>query len=122
MIQKEKNTQKKPVKKKADIKKKTKKTGIKLIYENLKIRIQKSMNPEARQHIEIYKQKVLLKTPIYNSHKKVANCKIGDFIMIVDDIVWVYDYSEDKKEHYSQATYNPEFVRLNPNLFEKQTK
>ena len=76
---------------------------------------------EHRQLIEIYRQKIELKTPVANSNR-VANCNIGDYIIIIDDVVWVYDYCDEKNEHYSQASYYPEFIRLNPNLFEKQTK
>lgn len=74
-----------------------------------------------RQQIEIYKQKIKLVTPVSGS-RRIANCNIGDFIIIVEDKVMVYDYLDDKREHYSPASYTPEFVRLNPNLFEKQTK
>lgn len=88
------------------------------VYDNLNDFFTKK---DYRQQIEIYKQKIELKTPVFGS-KNVANCKIGDFIIIVDEIVWVYDYCDDKREHYSQASYNADFVRLNPNLFEKQTK
>lgn len=79
------------------------------------------LQQEHRQRIEIYKQVLDLKTPVFNSDR-IANCKVGDFFMIIEDNVWVYDSSKDMKEHYSQAAFYPDFIRQNPNIFEKQTK
>lgn len=74
---------------------------------------------EHRQHIEIYTQKSDFVTPVFNTSNRIANCTVGDYVIIIDDTVWVYDFTEDRKEQFSQASYYPEFVRLNPNLFTK---
>jgi hypothetical protein len=104
-------------KSKKDSKKKEKKT-LKGVWDDFLA----SFIQEHRQQIEIYKPKQEIKTPLFNSDR-VVTCKVGDFFMIIEGNVWVYDNADEKKkEHYSQAAFYPDFVRLNPNLFEKQTK
>ena len=72
---------------------------------------------ENRLGIEIYVLISELKTPLYNCPEKTANCSVSDFIFIIDEEVWIRDYSMDIKEQFSQASYSPEFVRLNPTIF-----
>lgn len=47
------------------------------------------------------------------SHKK------NDPVFIIGDDVWVKNYNIDEDDTYSKAIYSPEFVRINPWLFEK---
>jgi len=72
---------------------------------------------ENRLGIETYVLISELKTPLYNCPEKTACCNVGDFIFIIDEEVWIRDYTKEYKEQFSQASYSPEFVRLNTTIF-----
>jgi len=72
------------------------------------------------RNIEIFKIKSEFQTPLRSSYE-IANCKIGDYILIIDEIVWVQDTNETRQEQYAEAIYTPQFVRVNPKMFQKLT-
>jgi hypothetical protein len=72
------------------------------------------------QDIEVYKQKVNFNSPLASNPNKCATCCVGDLIVIIEGVVWVRDWSDDRKEQFAQAVYSPEFVRINPSIFDKQ--
>lgn len=69
--------------------------------------------------IEIYKVIQNFKTPLASNPKQVANCSLGDYLVIMDDEVWIRDWNDNREEQFAKAVYSPEFVRMNQNIFEK---
>lgn len=70
--------------------------------------------------IEVYKVKENFNSPLASNPSKVASCTIGDFVIIIDDEVWVRDWNAQREEQFAMAIYTPEFVRINPFIFEQQ--
>ena len=77
------------------------------------------ISAEQRRNIEIFTIISEIKTPLSGCQNKFANCKIGDFIIIIDESVFVRDWNVLGKEQFSQASYSPDFVRANTTLFQK---
>ena len=44
----------------------------------------------------------------------------NDVILIIGKDVWVKDYNNEEPDTYRKAIYSPEFIKINPWLFEKQ--
>jgi hypothetical protein len=78
------------------------------------------VNVDNHRNVEIFKLLQDIKTPTFIDEKKVSNCDVNDFILIIGDEVWIQDKNEEKFGQYIQAIYGAEFVRINPLLFEKQ--
>ena len=78
------------------------------------------INVEHHRNVEIFKLKLNIKTPTFNDESLIANCQVGDFVLIIGDEVWIQDVNDNKFGQYIQAIYTAEFVRINPLLFEKQ--
>jgi hypothetical protein len=72
------------------------------------------------KNIEIYKVVVNFNSPLASNPSKIANCSLGDFVLIFDDEVWVKNWNDDQEEQFAKAVYSPEFVKMNPSIFEKQ--
>jgi hypothetical protein len=74
-----------------------------------------------RKKAEIYKIKENIKIPLAENPSKMANSNIGDYVMIIDEKVWVVDWQDDKnKELFALANINPDFIRLNDSIFNKE--
>jgi len=78
------------------------------------------VNVEHHRNVEIFKLKQDIKTPTFLDEKLIANCKVGDFVLIIGDEVWIQDTNDNKFGQYIQAIYSAEFVRINPLLFARQ--
>ena len=78
------------------------------------------VNVEHHRNVEIFKLKLDIKTPTFHDESLVANCKVGDFVLIIGDEVWIQDENNTKFGQYIQAIYTAEFVRINPLLFARQ--
>ena len=72
------------------------------------------------KNIEVYKIKENFNTPLASNPSTPASCGVGDIVIIFDDEVWVRDWNDDRKEQFAKAVYNPDFVRMNTNIFDKQ--
>jgi hypothetical protein len=72
------------------------------------------------KNIEIYKLIANFNIPLASNPTQKANDNIGDLIFIFDDQVWIRDWNDDREEQFALAVYSPEFVRMNPSIFEKQ--
>ena len=72
------------------------------------------------KNIEIYKMKKDVITPLASNPKIQASCTEGDFIIIIDNEVYVRDYVEGRSAQFAKADYSPDFVRMNKFLFEIQ--
>lgn len=72
-----------------------------------------------RRVVEIYRLAQPFNTPLYENAEKIANCGVGDFVLIIGDDVWVQDNNEKENAQFVQAIYSVEFVRINPLLFSK---
>ena len=72
-------------------------------------------------NIEVYKLlNALFRTPLKEAPEGLqANYIEGDLIIIMDNCVWVKNRERDGDNNYSLAIYGPEFVRINPTLFQK---
>ena len=77
------------------------------------------VNMELRRNIEIFNIIGDIKIPLTGCRDNFANCGIGDFILIIDDGVWVRDWNNLGKEQFTQSSFSPEFVRINSTLFKK---
>ena len=44
---------------------------------------------------------------------------IGDLVVIFDNQVWVRNWCDNHENEFVRAIYSPEFVRINPNIFDK---
>lgn len=86
----------------------------------LKDAVSNVVNIEHHRNVEIFKLILDVKTPKFHDVKLVANTKVGDFVLIIGDEVWVQDENEGKFGQYIQAIYDAEFVRINPLIFAKQ--
>ena len=75
--------------------------------------------PENRRNIEIYRITGNIKTQLLNCDNMFSNSGIGNFIIIIDDTVWIEDWNDLTKEQFAQTTYGSEFIRVNTTLFEK---
>ncbi len=58
-------------------------------------------------------------TPLASCPSEPAGCGMGDKVLIIDDEVWVTDYSSIKNEghNFAKAIYSPAFVRMNKGIF-----
>jgi hypothetical protein len=74
-------------------------------------------NIEHHINIEVFKLSQAINTPTFDDESIIANCKVGDFVMIVGDQVWIQDTNDGKFGQYVKAIYTAEFVRINPLLF-----
>ena len=72
------------------------------------------------KNIEIYKIKGDLNTPLASNPSTPASCGVGDIIIIFDDEVWVRNWNDECPNQFAKAVYNPDFVRMNLNIFDKQ--
>ena len=81
--------------------------------------ISKEINKPHFENIEVYKLIAEFKTPMANSDK-IANCGIGDFLIIINDVVWIQDKNFDRKEQYAETMFSSQFVKINPSIFQKQ--
>ena len=101
-----------------DITKKFKiKTWLGKIINELSYIAKENTRPNLR-NIEIYQLKCELYTPLLFSDE-IANCQIGDYVLIIDDLVWIYDKNDKRSEQYAEAAYSARFVRVNPQIFKK---
>jgi len=78
------------------------------------------VNLQHHINIEVFKLAQAIKTPTFDDESIIANCNVGDFVMIVGDQVWIQDTNEGKFGQYVKAIYTAEFVRINPLLFTLQ--
>ena len=85
----------------------------------LKSAVESVSNVDHRRNIEIFKLKESINTPLFEDEKKIANCQVGDFVLIVGDEVWIQNAYDGSRGQFSQAIYSAEFVRINPILFVK---
>lgn len=72
------------------------------------------------KNIEVYKFKANIVTPLASDPHKHAECGLGDLVVIIDRDVWVRDWNSEREEQFALAIYSPEFVRINPLIFDKQ--
>lgn len=79
----------------------------------------KGNNIEHRRNIEIYEIIGDIVSPLSCCHDKFSKTNKGDFILIIDDSVWIQDDNLDTIEQYSEVSYSPEFIRINTTLFKK---
>lgn len=75
-----------------------------------------------RKNIEIYKNIEKFNTPLAENSNMVANCGVGDTVIIIDNVVWIRNWNDniDGENEFVQAVYLPEFVRINDKIFEKE--
>ena len=78
------------------------------------------VNVEHHRNVEIFKLKLDIKTPTFNDESLISNSKVGDFVLIIGDEVWIQDENGGKFGQYIQAVYTAEFVRINPLIFARQ--
>lgn len=71
------------------------------------------------KNIEIYRIKAEFYSPLASNPNKAANCSLGDTVVIIDGIVYIRDWNDEREEQFAQALYSAEFVKLNPNIFDK---
>jgi hypothetical protein len=69
--------------------------------------------------IEVYRFKENIVTPLASNPDKNADCGLGDLVLIIDRDVWVRDWNAEREEQFAKAIYGPEFVRINPQIFDK---
>lgn len=72
------------------------------------------------KNIEIYKVKENFNSPLASDPNRLASCTIGDFVIIIDDDVWVRDWNAQRTEQFAKAAYDKNFVGKNPFIFEMQ--
>lgn len=101
------------------IKKSKIKTWLGKIINELLYIAKENSRPNLR-NVEVYQLKAELYTPLHLS-EDLANCKINDYVIIIDDLVWIHDENDKRKEQYAEAGYTARFVRLNPQIFKKLT-
>lgn len=70
--------------------------------------------------IEIYKIKENFNSPLERDHNKIASSGIGDYLLIINDEVWIRNWDDSKEDNFSKVVYSADFVRINPAIFEKQ--
>lgn len=70
-------------------------------------------------NLEQYKILQDFNTPLAIDNNEMANCEIGDSLFIIDEIVYITHKNDEYKDQFFRAIYEPDFVRINPNLFEK---
>lgn len=70
-------------------------------------------------NIDIYKLKMDINTPLMSAPHEMSNTKIGDFIFIIGDKVYIKNPSVHDANKFLQTLYNAEFVRANSKIFEK---
>lgn len=68
--------------------------------------------------IDIYELVNDIRIPLVNSNA-IANCANGDYLMIINEVVWITDEISGRKEKFAEAALVPQFVRDNPELFNK---
>lgn len=71
--------------------------------------------------IEIYEIRENFNTPLASNPKQIANNSIGDYLVIIDDEVWIKDWNDKREEQFAKANYSPDFVRMNENIFDQIT-
>lgn len=71
------------------------------------------------KEIEIYKIGEDINTPLAEGENKIANSNIGDYVIIIDEEVWIRNWG-DNENLFSKALYSPDFVRINQKIFKKQ--
>ena len=117
-----------PIEEKFIVKKKLKKPDEVVEKKNILTKIKGviayyvSMNSgdvEQRRNVEIYQLIGDIITPLSGCVNKFSTTHKGDFVLIIDDSVWIQDNCIDAKEQYAHAGYSPEFVRINTVLFKK---
>lgn len=50
------------------------------------------------KNIEIYKIIGNINTPLESNGSKIADCSIGDYLVIIEDIVWIRDWNDQREE------------------------
>lgn len=78
------------------------------------------VNVEHHRNVEIFKLKLEIKTPTFHDESLISETKVGDFVLIIGDEVWIQDKNDTKFGQYIQAVYSAEFVRINPLIFIRQ--
>lgn len=69
--------------------------------------------------IEIYKIEHNINSPLASDHNQNANCSVGDYLVIIDNDVWIKDNKAFRVEQFAKASYSPQFVRNNTTIFTK---
>jgi hypothetical protein len=72
-----------------------------------------------KKNIEVYEQIANFRTPLAETTNKIADCNIGDFVIIINNEVWVRNWNNDNENEFSLAVYSPAFVRINTEIFKK---
>ena len=70
------------------------------------------------KNIRIFQLKENLKLPTEQDHNVMANCGIGDYIIIIqNESVYAKNWNDDDKHVYVLLAINPEFILNNTNIF-----
>ena len=74
------------------------------------------------KNIEIYKLIANFNSPLANDPTKCSNSGIGDFLVIIDETVWIKQWTDGYPNEFVRVIYDANFVRINPSIFEIQSK
>ena len=71
--------------------------------------------------INIYEIRDNISIPLMSNPNEIADCSIGDMIIVIDNNVWVRDWNNNRVEQHVLANINESFIIMNSNIFNKLT-
>ena len=71
--------------------------------------------------INIYEIRDNISIPLMSNPNEIADCSIGDMIIVIDDNVWVRDWNNNRVEQHALANISESFIIMNSNIFNKLT-